>query len=103
VLPAPVVVEFDWLCSSRGFPEIALVLLDDILGGAYTVTALTSQDHARCREVMARYADADIGIVDAAVLAIVERLNETKVATLDGKHFRFLRPKHVSALHLLPS
>jgi hypothetical protein len=102
VLPLPVVVEFDWICGSKGFPEIALVLLDDILAGAYTVMTLTSQDYARCRAVMARYADADIGIVDAAVLAIVERLNEPKLATLDGRHFRFLRPRHVTALELLP-
>jgi hypothetical protein len=102
VLPAPVVVEFDWVCTSSGIPEAALVLLEDILAGAYVVMALTPQDHARCRELMTRYADAKIGLVDAAVLAIVERLNEPKLATLDGRHFRLLRPRHVSHLELLP-
>ena len=44
----------------------------------------------------------DIGFVDAAVLALVERLNEPKLATLDRRHFGLLRPRHVDALHLLP-
>jgi hypothetical protein len=36
------------------------------------------------------------------VLAIVERLNEPKLATLDHRHFRMLRPRHVDSLILLP-
>lgn len=40
--------------------------------------------------------------VDAAVFAIVERMNEPKVATLDHRHFDLLRPRHVDALTLLP-
>jgi hypothetical protein len=46
--------------------------------------------------------DADIGFVDAAVLAITERLREPKVATLDRRHFELLRPRYVRALQLLP-
>lgn len=102
LLPAPVVVEFDWLCSSKNVPQASLVLLDDILAGAYSVVSLTVEDYARCRDLLERYADADIGFVDAAVLAVVERLKEPKLATLDGRHFRLLRPRHVDALHLLP-
>lgn len=49
-----------------------------------------------------RYADADIGFVDAAVLAVVERLNEPKLATLDHRRFGALRPRHVDARRPLP-
>jgi hypothetical protein len=51
---------------------------------------------------MERYADSRVGFVDAAVLAIVERLNEPKLATLDHRHFGIIRPKHVASLRLLP-
>ena len=44
----------------------------------------------------------DIGFVDAAVLAVTERLGEPKLATLDHRHFGTLRPRHVDALRLLP-
>jgi predicted nucleic acid-binding protein len=102
VLPAPVVVEFDWRCGSNGVPEKASVLLDDILAGAFTVIPLNSNDYLRCKELIARYTDAKIGLVDASVLAIVERLAEPKLATLDSRHFRMLRPKHTAYLELLP-
>jgi predicted nucleic acid-binding protein len=50
--------------------------------------------------------DADIGFVDAAVVALVERLNEPKLATLERRHFGLLRPHRrphrVDVLRLLP-
>jgi predicted nucleic acid-binding protein len=79
-----------------------VALLDDIAEGAYVVVDLRPEDYRRVRELCDRYADADIGFVDAAVLALVERLNEPKLATLDRRHFGLLRPRHVDALRLLP-
>lgn len=83
-------------------PGIFLVLLDDILAGAYAIEALQADDYPRIRQLCDRYADADIGFVDASVLSVVERLNEPKLATLDRRHFGMLRPRHVDALQLLP-
>ncbi len=79
-----------------------VALLDDIVAGAYVVENLVATDFLRIRELCDRYADADIGFVDAAVLAVVERLGEEKLATLDRRHFGLLRPRHVDALTLLP-
>jgi hypothetical protein len=41
-------------------------------------------------------------VIDASVLALVERLGESKLATLDHRHFGVLRPTHIEALQLLP-
>jgi hypothetical protein len=38
-----------------------------------------------------------------AVFAVVERLGERKLATLDHRHFTVLRPRHVDALDLVPA
>jgi predicted nucleic acid-binding protein len=43
-----------------------------------------------------------LGFVDCAVLAVVERLGEAKLATLDHRHFAAVRPAHRKALTLLP-
>jgi predicted nucleic acid-binding protein len=48
------------------------------------------------------YIDLPLGIVDAAVLAIAERLRLTEIATLDHRHFNIVRPNHVQASTLLP-
>jgi len=102
VIPAPVLIEVDWLVQTRLHAGVFLALLDDIQAGAYRVEELHPEDYRRIREVCDRYGDADIGFVDAAVLAVVERLNESKLATLDYRHFSILRPRHVDVLRLLP-
>lgn len=102
LIPAPVLAEVDYLVSTRLHPGIFLALLDDIIAGAYGVVDLLPSDYKRVRELCDRYADSDIGFVDAAVMAVVERLNEPKLATLDQRHFRLIRPRHVDALTLLP-
>jgi predicted nucleic acid-binding protein len=48
------------------------------------------------------YLDLPLGIVDAAVVAVAERLNLTEVATIDHRHFTVVRPRHVEAFTLLP-
>lgn len=102
VIPAAIFPEVDYLLNMRARPEALLGVLDDIAAEAYLVEDLLPRDYARVRDICARYSDSDIGFVDAAVLAIVERLNEDKVATLDHRHFGMMRPRHVDALRLLP-
>ena len=102
VIPAPVLVEVDYWVHVRLHPGVFVALLDDIVAGAYRIEEPQPEDYWRIRELCDRYDDADIGFVDAAVLAVVERLNEPKLATLDHRHFRLLRPRHVDFLQLLP-
>jgi uncharacterized protein len=102
VIPSPVLPELDHLIRTRLHAGFLLGVIDDITDGVYDVAELLPQDYIRVRQICDRYSDADIGFVDAAVLAIVERLNEPKVATLDHRNFRMFRPRHVDALTLLP-
>jgi len=103
VIPAPVLVEVDYWIGQRLTPGALVALLADIEAGAYVVADLTTADYARVRELCDRYADADVGFVDAAVLAMVERYGETKLATLDRRHFGLLRPRHRESIDLVPS
>jgi uncharacterized protein len=102
VIPALVLVEVDYWVHVRLHPGVLVALLDGIIAGAYHIEELHPEDYRRVRELCDRYDDADVGFVDAAVLAIVGRLNEPKLVTLDQHHFRLLRPRHVDALRLLP-
>jgi predicted nucleic acid-binding protein len=103
VIPAPVLVELDYWIHLRLHPGVLTSVLDDINGGAYVVADLLPSDYQRVRVLCDRYADSDIGFVDAAVMAIVERLDEPKLVTLDRRHFALIRPRHVDALTLLPA
>jgi predicted nucleic acid-binding protein len=103
VIPSPVLVEVDYWVGRNLHAGVLVALLEDITSGAYEVEDVTLADYGRARELCDRYADASVGFVDAAVLAIVERLDEPKLATLDHRHFGLLRPRHVDALELLPT
>jgi predicted nucleic acid-binding protein len=103
VIPAPVLVEVDYWIGQRLTPGALVALLGDIEAGAYVIADLIAVDYTRVRELCDRYSDADIGFVDAAVMAVVERYGESKLATLDRRHFSLLRPRHRKSIELLPT
>lgn len=102
VVPSPVLPELDYLVAERLGPGPMLAFLRDIERGAFMVENLEAEDYTRVREVLDHYADQDIGFVDASILAVVERMNEPKLATLDRRHFSVVRPRHIDVLELLP-
>jgi uncharacterized protein len=102
VVPMLVLSELDYWCHERLTGQAWLSFLEDVLAGAYRVEGPGPADLARCHEIQATYLDLRLGVVDASVVALVERLGEPKVATLDRRHFTVVRPVHVDALTLLP-
>lgn len=102
IVPALVLSELDYWCHERLTAGVWLAFLEDVLRGAYTVESPTQGDLERCHELQSAYADLRLGVVDASVLALVERLGEPRLATLDRRHFATVRPTHIEALELLP-
>jgi predicted nucleic acid-binding protein len=102
VVPAPVLVEVDyWLAKLYGI-ETWRLFVEDLERGAYRLYHLDERDLARAAQLELAYASLDLGLVDAAVVVTCERLGETKVATLDRRHFAIVRPAHVDYLEILP-
>lgn len=102
VVPTLVLSELDYWCHERLTAAVWQAFLEDVLAGAYSVHSPIEADLERCLELQRSYADLEVGVVDASLLALVERLGEPKVATLDHRHFATMRPRHVEALQLLP-
>jgi uncharacterized protein len=102
IVPSLVLAELDYWCLHRLTADAWLTFLDDVLAGAYRVESPSASDLQRCRTLPDRYRDLALGVVDASVIALVERLGESKVATLDHRHFGAVRPAHVKGLRLLP-
>lgn len=100
VVPVFVLVEVEYLV--RQWPEAFPALLADFETGALELVDLPPRWLKRAGELVARYRDLSLGLVDASVIAASEMLDEPKVATLDHRHFTVVRPAHVDALTLLP-
>ena len=103
IVPATVLVELDYFIRERLGPIVHAAFLRDITDGSISIVELRRDDYQRVRELCAKYSDQDIGLVDASIVAIAERLNEPKIATLDRRHFSLIRARHVEAFELLPA
>ncbi len=52
----------------------------------------STDDVRRVAQLVTTYRDLPLGAVDAAVLALGERLDDYDIATLDRSHFTIVRP-----------
>jgi uncharacterized protein len=59
-------------------------------------------DYDRAIEYMEKYRDAELDLVDSILMAMAERLNITRILTLDRRDFSLVRPKHTAAFEILP-
>lgn len=66
------------------------------------VAAADDQYHSRCVELVEKYSDFPLGMVDASVFAVAERLGADAIATFDRRHFSVVRPKAPLFFTLLP-
>ncbi len=102
VVPLLVLPELDYWCAQRLPDNGWLTFLDDLLAGAYLAEAPTVADLTRARELQDSFRDLRLGVVDATVIALAERLREPRIATLDHRHFSAVRPAHVPGFLILP-
>lgn len=101
-VPAPVLVEVDWVARSRGAHNATDALLASTDDRTVLIADLDAEDYRRVRALQHRYRALPLDFVDAAVVAVAERLEQTRVATLDRRHFAVVRPLHVPAFELVP-
>jgi predicted nucleic acid-binding protein len=92
------------LVDDRGtsWPRAESAFVASISSGELAVIELSATDWARCAELITTYADLRLGLVDASVIAVAERLSVTTIATLNHRDFAVVRPAHCPAFELIP-
>jgi len=103
VAPPTVVAETAWFLEDRHGPDAEARFLRLITAGALTVVDLIADDWERCVELIETYDQLRLGVVDASVVAIAERLRLSELATMNARDFTVVRPVHVAAFDLLPA
>ena len=100
VVPAPVITEVDHLLGHRIGARARHAFYEGLVGGHYTVADLPQDAYARVAELNQRFAELDLGFVDAAVVAVAERSGIPRIATADRRHFQPLAA--ALSLQLIP-
>lgn len=103
VIPSVVLGDIDYLLRVRLGARALLQFLSDVDGGAFVLEAVTSGDLRRCAELLVKYSDLDLGLCDAAVVAVAERLGANQILTVDERDFRAIRPARGKSFRLLPA
>ena len=86
-----IVAEADYPVASRGGPAASGALRADLAAGAYSVEWWPAAMAAAVR-LVDQYADMELGLADASLVVLAERVGRLDVSTLDERHFRALRP-----------
>ena len=82
--------------------EHEVSFLDTVLDEAFEIVDLQHADYSRVADLVETYGNLNLGFVDAAIVAVAERLNVTRVATLNYRDFAIVEPSHTKHLTLLP-
>jgi predicted nucleic acid-binding protein len=102
VVPSLVVTEVAYFLADRLGPSAERAFASSLRDGELVVEPVEPADWSRIVELLDRYGDLPLGVVDASVLATCERLHATTLATLDRRHFSIVRLRDQRQLTLLP-
>lgn len=87
VLPWAILPEVDYLLATHVGARAQDAFLADLAEARYAVEWGEDGDLTRAQEIATRYRSLRLGLVDACVIAVAERLRAKAVATLDLRHF----------------
>jgi predicted nucleic acid-binding protein len=97
-----VLPEVDWWVTKYLGVNVELAILRDVADRKVRLEGLTPADLERCIDLISEYADSKLGLVDASIAALAERLSITRIFTLDRRHFSMLRPRHCDHFEIVP-
>ncbi|HRQ36927.1 MAG TPA: PIN domain-containing protein [Chloroflexota bacterium] len=101
-VPTPVITEVAYLIRRDMGAEALAKFLDLLPQSQFAMVEPNHADYRRAAIIIRKYSDAHIDFVDAVLVAIAERLEITRVLTLDQRHFRLFRPSHCPTFEILP-
>jgi len=97
-----VLAEVDYMLHSRATPSEAHAFNAEIRAGSLGVEWWPKLD-VDAAEIADRYTDIGLGLTDASLVALAGRLETTRIASFDERHFRAVEPLSGGSFELLPA
>ncbi len=95
-----VIAELDYLVSTRLGADAEQRVLAELASPAYVLASVDRDDLRACTELISRY--GGLGVTDASMLVLADRLGIDRVLTLDRRHFEAARTPSGRALAIVP-
>jgi predicted nucleic acid-binding protein len=97
-----VLAEVDYMLHSRNTPAATRAFNDEVRAGSLGVEWWRGLE-AEAADVADRHADIGLGLTDASLVALAARIETTRIATFDERHFRVVEPLSGGRFQLLPA
>jgi len=91
VLPWAILPEVDYLLSAHVGARAEEAFLSDLAAGIFAIEWGREADLLEAERICRRHRALRLGLVDAVVIAVAERLKAEAIVTLDLKHFGAVR------------
>jgi predicted nucleic acid-binding protein len=101
-IPAPLLGELGYMLAEWLGEPAVVQFLKDLQDGAYTLIDLTRNDIQVALAVLTKHPRLKLGLCDASVVAVAQRLLINQILTVDRKHFRIVKNAKGKAFELLP-
>lgn len=102
ILPWAILPEVDYLAQKRLGSRVSKAFVRDLRDGAFRVDGQVTMDLPRAVQLLDEYADLELGMVDAVVMAQAERHAAEVIVTLDARDFRAVTLDVQPAPRLVP-
>ena len=93
VLPWAILPEVDYLVGKRLGAKVEEAFLGDVAEGRFAVAWGDEGDLVEALRICRRHRALKLGLVDAVVMAVAERLEAAAIATLDVRDFGAVKLK----------
>lgn len=99
ILPSAILPEVDYILGTHIGVRAQRAFMSDLARSNFSVEWGDEHDIARAHALCERHRDLRLGLVDATVAAVAERVGARAIATLDYRHFGALALNGSPALY----
>jgi uncharacterized protein len=102
IAPSTIIPEACYLLNRYLGLSAEMTFIESLVRHELLVETVTIEDLGRSLKIMKIYSNLNIGLVDASIIALAERLNISKILTTDRRHFSIIRGEKGSHFELKP-
>jgi len=102
VLPDVVLPELSYLILRELGHSVLAKFLRAVASGELVQAHSVPEDLLGAADLLEKYADNKVDFVDCAIVAMAERMNVSKILTVDRRHFTMFRPRHREYFEISP-
>src|SRR6266571_1527389 len=97
------IAEADYLILTRLGIDVELAFLEDLAEGTFQVECLNRTEFGAALRVARRYHDLELGLADASLVVLAQRVRTRRLVTFDHRAFRTVTPLQGGSFTLLPA